>query len=110
MNKQFFRNTEAEEREIAKHIKEDASELPNEFFENADWMVGDKQSAPTSVRKELQKRMVGRPIKENPKQSTTIRFDADILEAFKASGKGWQTRINDALREHLETNGTTLQG
>ena len=28
-----------------------------------------------------------------------MRIDADVLEAFKATGQGWQTRINAALRE-----------
>ena len=28
-----------------------------------------------------------------------MRVDADVLDAFKATGQGWQTRINAALRE-----------
>jgi len=44
-------------------------------------------------------RPVGRPPAENPKQSTTIRLDADVMGAFKALGRGWQTRINAVLRE-----------
>jgi len=35
---------------------------------------------------------------------TTIRFDADVLAALKASGKGWQTRVNEAMRERLRKN------
>ena len=30
---------------------------------------------------------------------TTIRLDAQVVEHFKAQGKGWQTRINEALRK-----------
>jgi len=45
-----------------------------------------------------QKRM-GRPPLANPKQATTIRLDADVMAAFRALGKGWQTRINAVLRE-----------
>ena len=38
--------------------------------------------------------------KDKPlKVPTTIRFDADVLAALKASGKGWQTRVNEAMRE-----------
>jgi len=44
---------------------------------------------------------LGRPKSLNPKVSTTIRIDADVLAKFKATGKGWQTRINQALRESL---------
>lgn len=49
----------------------------------------------------------GRPVgsvKATPKVSTTIRFDADILAQLKASGRGWQTRVNDALRDWLKTH------
>jgi uncharacterized protein (DUF4415 family) len=35
------------------------------------------------------------------KVSTTIRFDADLLEALKASGEGWQTRVNTMLRREV---------
>ena len=41
----------------------------------------------------------GRPEVERPKVSTTIRIDEDVLDAIKHSGKGWQTRVNDLLRE-----------
>lgn len=44
----------------------------------------------------------GRPAQAITKVSTTIRFDADVLEALKATGAGWQTRANDALRAHLK--------
>jgi uncharacterized protein (DUF4415 family) len=47
-------------------------------------------------------RRPGRPLSESPKVSTTIRFDADVLEAMKATGPGWQTRINELVREYLE--------
>ena len=43
----------------------------------------------------------GRPKSDTPKVSTTIRFDADVLARFRAGGAGWQSRINDALREWL---------
>ena len=41
----------------------------------------------------------GRPPSEAPKVSTTIRLDPDVVEAFKADGPGWQSRINAALRK-----------
>lgn len=36
----------------------------------------------------------GRPPLAAPKVSTTIRLDADVLEKFRATGPGWQSRIN----------------
>lgn len=46
----------------------------------------------------------GRPRKERPKISTTVRLDPEVLEYFRATGKGWQTRLNEALREYVETH------
>lgn len=46
----------------------------------------------------------GRPVgsvKAKPKVPTTIRFDQDVLDALKASGRGWQTRVNEAVRDWL---------
>jgi uncharacterized protein (DUF4415 family) len=33
---------------------------------------------------------------------TSLRLDADILEFFKSTGAGYQTRINDALRSEVD--------
>ncbi len=43
----------------------------------------------------------GRPKAEQTKEFTAIRLDADLLAAFRATGKGWQTRVNAALRQYL---------
>lgn len=43
----------------------------------------------------------GRPPSANPKVSTTIRLSPDVIEHFKAGGRGWQTRIDAALREWI---------
>ena len=47
------------------------------------------------------KRPRGRPKAEATKVFTAIRLDADLLSAFKATGKGWQTRVNSALRQYI---------
>ncbi len=41
----------------------------------------------------------GRPKKANPKVQVTLRLDPDVVARYKASGKGWQTRLNDDLRK-----------
>ena len=43
----------------------------------------------------------GRPPSANPKVSTTIRLSPEVIEHFKAGGRGWQTRIDAALREWI---------
>ena len=39
------------------------------------------------------------------KVPTTIRFDADVLNGLKATGQGWQTRVNKAMRDWLKKHG-----
>jgi len=51
-----------------------------------------------------QLKRMGRPRSTSPKISLTVRYDADIIEAFKAGGDGWQTRMNHALRDWLKTH------
>jgi uncharacterized protein (DUF4415 family) len=60
-----------------------------------------REVAPELV--EMQKRR-GRPKSDDPKQSINIRLSPDILARFRATGPGWQTRMNDALRQWLDRN------
>jgi uncharacterized protein (DUF4415 family) len=46
-------------------------------------------------------RRVGRPLKADRKVSVTLRLDRDVVERFKATGAGWQTRINAALKKSV---------
>ena len=38
----------------------------------------------------------------DPKTQLTVRFDADVVDWFKASGKGYQTRMNAVLRAYVD--------
>jgi uncharacterized protein (DUF4415 family) len=44
------------------------------------------------------------PQKAPLKQATTIRFDADVLATLKATGPGWQTRVNEAMRDWVKAH------
>jgi uncharacterized protein (DUF4415 family) len=44
------------------------------------------------------------PQKAPTKQATTIRLSPDVMAAFKATGVGWQTRIDAALKDWLRTH------
>ena len=46
----------------------------------------------------------GRPKGSGTKEQVAVRFDRDVLAAFRAAGPGWQTRMNAALREWLKTH------
>lgn len=43
----------------------------------------------------------GRPKAEKPKIQFTVRFDADIVEHFRAGGRGWQARMEETLRQAI---------
>ena len=51
---------------------------------------------------EAARRGRGRPAGTGAKEQVAIRIDRDVLAAFRAGGAGWQTRMNDALREWLK--------
>jgi uncharacterized protein (DUF4415 family) len=44
------------------------------------------------------------PNKNPTKEQVAIRFDREVLVAFRASGSGWQTRMNAALKEWLASH------
>ena len=84
---------------------DDAPELTNDFFEQGEWQIGDQlvsaQAGAAALREALSR---GRPKAQSTKQALTVRYDTEVIEAFKATGKGWQTRMNDALKDWLQTH------
>lgn len=74
---------------ITKAARSDPDAVP---FSEKDWKKVKSQAR------------VGRPKSESPKIFTGIRFDADVVESFRATGRGWQTRMNAALRDWLKTH------
>ncbi len=66
---------------------DDAPELTEEWFRSADLYDGDRL-----IRR-------GRPKAAAPKRAINIRLDPDVLAHFRATGRGWQSRINAALRK-----------
>jgi uncharacterized protein (DUF4415 family) len=82
-------NPEWSEADFA-HARPAAEVLPKLF--------GAEQAAQLLTPKKL-----GRPVGVT-KISTTVRFNAEVLARFKASGPGWQTRMNAALQDWLKTH------
>ena len=71
------------------------------------WDDKDETDRPASADEmkaalELQKRKRGRPLGSGTKEQVAIRFDLEVLDAFRASGPGWQTRMNNALKDWLQ--------
>ena len=68
-----------------------------------EWTAQDFASAEISERGHIIRR--GRPPLPNPKERITIRLDHDVAEGLRASGPGWQTRVNELLKDWLAKAG-----
>ncbi|MBK8118059.1 MAG: BrnA antitoxin family protein [Sulfuritalea sp.] len=71
-----------------------------------DWAGAVLSRSLPELREKLAKRHRG-PSRAPLKVPTTIRFDPEVLAALKASGKGWQTRVNEAMREWVKSHSRT---
>jgi uncharacterized protein (DUF4415 family) len=49
----------------------------------------------------MRKNLGGRPPLARPKRAVSIRLDQDVIDKFKASGPGWQSRINEVLKRSV---------
>ena len=72
---------------------DETPELTDDWFAKADLYQG----------QELVRRG-GRPKKAAPKEAVNIRLDPDVLAHFRATGPGWQSRINATLRSAIGLN------
>jgi uncharacterized protein (DUF4415 family) len=106
MSRKLILPTEVENREIMAGIAADP--------ESPEWTVEDFANArpaaevlyqlfgPQHTTKFVTPKKNGRPRTDTPKVFTGIRLDAEVLETFRASGKGWQTRMNDVLKAWIK--------
>ena len=63
----------------------------------------DLSDIPEISLEKFAKAVIRKGLKPVPKKSqVTLRIDADVLEWFKGTGKGYQTRINTLLRTYME--------
>lgn len=73
---------------------DDPPRFTREMAERGRHMLGDRTLREARPR--------GRPpkAKGESKEKVTLRLSPDVLAHFRATGKGWQTRLDEALREH----------
>lgn len=80
---------------------------PTANKENPEWTKEDFKRAvpfdrlPADVRKVFSARARG-PQVAPKKVPVSIRLSADVVEAFRASGAGWQGRVDEILRTHIK--------
>ena len=80
---------------------DDAPELGAEFFEKATPTLAGKPVSHGEYAAAVKKRM-GRPPVAVKRPTLNMRIDPDILDALKSSGRGWQSRVNAALRADIQ--------
>lgn len=74
---------------------DDAPAWTKDQFERAEFAIGGEVIRPAQGT--LTKR--GRPRVEAPKQIVSLRLEPDVIEAFRATGAGWQLRMGEVLRQ-----------
>ena len=95
---------------MAKATTDDRASRPDD--DNPEWTKGDFASAEPAANtlprfigenatRELIRRNRGRPQNVDKKVNQTLWLDADVVEAYREEGRGWQTRINKILRENM---------
>jgi len=99
LKKETIRPTDNEDREITRQAIEDDTLLTDTMLATM------RPIGQFPELRHLTKR--GRPVSESPKISVSIRLSPDVVDSFKATGRGWQTRINDALRQWLQEHHST---
>lgn len=77
--------------------------------ENPEWTEEDFKRAkrfpelPESLQTKL-KRITRGPQKAPVKERITIRLSPEVVASFRATGEGWQTRLDAALKDWLKTH------
>lgn len=79
---------------------DDAPPLGDAFFKHAQRTINGQPVTPEAFKAAVRKHM-GRPPLAHKRPTLNMRIDADVLEALRASGKGWQTRVNAILRREI---------
>ena len=81
-----FPFTDAEDAAITAAALSDSDAMP---FTDAEW-----EAVKSGVR-------IGRPKAEVTKERITIRLSRDVVTQFRATGDGWQTRMDLVLRQYI---------
>ena len=80
----------------------DAPPITAADLERASFQIGGRQVSRAEFQQDLVKRPPGRPPVPVKRPMLSMRVDVEVLTRLRASGKGWQTRVNALLKEAVE--------
>lgn len=66
-----------------------------------DWNDAFVTHSADELRKAVAARRTRGPNKRPTKEQVAIRYSPEVLAYFRATGAGWQTRMDDALRDYV---------
>ena len=77
-------------------------ELPSDQEEAG--IKADEDTRELTDKEFRQLRPLGRPKSEVTKERITIRLSPEVVAKFRATGSGWQSRMDKALQDYLKTH------
>lgn len=97
---------------MSKPLKKNSLRMPT--FEEDELITAAAESDPDALplTDEQMSAMVpirvlrGRPKLAHKKQLVSIRYSPEVINYFRASGAGWQTRMDDVLKDYVEAHST----
>lgn len=78
-------------------IQKQIAENPDDFDAQPGAKLVPLAEALPELAANMRKNLGGRPKSGNPKVAVNIRLNAETVAKFKATGRGWQSRISDIL-------------
>lgn len=93
---------------------DEAPEWPDEVWDRAEIAIGDKVIRPATgtltrafTPDEIRARRGRPPLGTEAKVQQSLRLSREVLDHFRATGPGWQARIDEVLRRHVEASAGT---
>ena len=88
--------------------EDDSPEWTDEMFDRAEFAIGDKVIRPATgtltrdfTPEEIRARRGRPPLGSEAKVQQSLRLSKAVLDHFRATGPGWQARIDEVLRRHV---------
>ena len=81
-------------------VSKDAIAIPADPNDPDDFDVSE-EAVQQALREREERRRLRGAQKAPTKEQVSVRLDADVVAALRASGPGWQSRMNSILREQV---------